>query len=145
MTRKIEIAEEALSLLESLCSAFKTYDASLGERYSLMGRNLSATSKLHLVNEKISALLPERSLHLEKLHAGCELAVLQMKSVLDISLQGKVRDVKPNDVARLFARVIAYHDKMLPYEVLSLVEEARKDTSLPVLQASYSLKPEPQP
>lgn len=136
MVRKIEIAEEALGLLENLASTFRSFDAALRERYILMGRNLSAMSKLQRVNEKICSLLPERLGHLEALHRACAQAVLQMKSVLDLNLQPQcAREVTPKTVAKLFQRVILYYDKLLPYELLSLVEEARKDTTVPVLQA----------
>ena len=136
MVRKIEIAEEALSLLENLASTFRSFDAALKERYTLMGRNVSAVSKLQRVNERITLLLPERLGHLEALHEACAQAVLQMKSVLDVNLQQQVTsEVKPNTVAKLFKQFISYYDKMLPYELLSLVEEARKDTLAPVLQA----------
>ena len=135
MVRKIDIAEEALSLLDTLASAFRIHDAALRERFNVMGRNLSAMSKLHRVNEKLSSLVPERLTHLESLQEACIQAVLQMKSVLDMKLQSQLGGVKALTVADRFKRVVLYYNKMLPYELLSLVEEARKDTCVPVLQA----------
>jgi len=141
MLRKIELAEQAHSLFETFSRTFRDHDQALGERLNLMGRNLSAMSKLQRVNEKISRLLPEHQAHLRNLEQEVKNTVMHMKSVLDVRLaeqleqDGEGGGSNAGKLAALFKRFVFYHNKMLPYQVLSLMEEARKDTCVPVLQA----------
>eukprot|EP00658_Telonema_sp_P-2_P011778 TRINITY_DN1450_c0_g1_i4.p1 TRINITY_DN1450_c0_g1~~TRINITY_DN1450_c0_g1_i4.p1 ORF type:complete len:753 (+),score=281.99 TRINITY_DN1450_c0_g1_i4:261-2519(+) len=137
MLHKIEIAEQALGLFETLTRTFRAHDQAYGDRLALMGRNLSAMSKLQRVNEKISQLLPEHQMHMKNLEKEFRNNVVRMKSVLDLKLLEQLEQDGdgPYQTATLFKRLTFYHNKMLPYQVLSLMEEARKDTCVPVLQA----------
>jgi len=89
------------------------------------------------VNEKIIELIPEHQTHLTALCSACRDSLLSMKATLDIKLQQELPDLDkaPSRVGKLFKRLVLYHNKLLPYELLSLMEEARKDTCVPVLQA----------
>lgn len=139
MLRKIEIAEQALGLFETLSHTFRAHDQAYVDRLNLMGRNLSAMSKLQRVNEKISQLLPEHQVHIKNLEKEFKTTVIRMKSVLDVKLLEQLEqngsDPGTYHMSALFKRLVFYHNKMLPYQVLSLMEEARKDTCVPVLQA----------
>jgi len=136
MLRKIEIAEQALSLFETFSRTFRAHDQAYVDRLNLMGRNLSAMSKLQMVNVKITTLLPEHQVHLRNLEKGFKNTVIRMKSQLDVRLLEQLdSEGETDDMAALFKKFVYYHNKMLPYQVLSLTEEARKDTCVPVLQA----------
>eukprot|EP00656_Telonema_subtile_P001761 TRINITY_DN10762_c0_g2_i1.p1 TRINITY_DN10762_c0_g2~~TRINITY_DN10762_c0_g2_i1.p1 ORF type:complete len:930 (+),score=259.29 TRINITY_DN10762_c0_g2_i1:130-2919(+) len=139
MLRKIEIAEQALGLFETFSRTFRAHDQAYVDRLNLMGRNLSAMSKLQRVNEKISQLLPEHQVHIRNLEKEFRTMVIRMKSVLDVKLLEELEesggDPGTYHMSALFKRLVFYHNKMLPYQVLSLMEEARKDTCVPVLQA----------
>lgn len=139
MVRKIEICESFLTLLDAFNKAYSLHDTAMRDRLTLMGRNITADSKLQRVNGKMIELLPEHVKHLESLREACSQALLSMKATLDIKVQQQLSDVVQHraatTVGKHFKRLVAYHMKVLPYELLSLMEEARKDNSLPVLQA----------
>jgi len=139
MMRKIEIGESFLTLFAAVNRAYAAHDIAMKDRLTLMGRNLSAVSKLGKVNEKMIELVPEHVNHLNSLFEACQGALMTMKATLDVNVQQKMSQGDQQNVFanvnKCFKGLVLYNNKMLPYELLSLIEEARKDTCVPVLQA----------
>jgi hypothetical protein len=51
--RRIDIAEQALSLLQRLVSIYGVHNGAMVERLEHMNRSTSITNKLRIINEKV--------------------------------------------------------------------------------------------
>jgi len=117
MVRKIEICESFLTLLEAFTKAYSLHDSAVRERLTLMGRNITAYSKLSGVNKKMIELLPEHETILSALTDACSKALLSMKATLDIKVQQQLSDDDRQNAVRQvgkhFKKLVAYHMKVL--------------------------------